>query len=93
MQQGCSAGKKCKHMNHAGHSICCCAHSPAIDAWYEQLVSDPWLKDLAPDRFANTAGKNPYLDVKLRWQDGYDHTLAFFVAVSSDNCLDAIVKR
>jgi hypothetical protein len=56
------------------------------------LSSDPWLKDLAPDRFANTAAKTPNLDVKLRWQDGYDHTLAFFVAVSSENHLHVLAK-
>ena len=45
------------------------------------VSSDPWLKDLAPERFATTAAKNPNLNVELRWHDGYDHTLAFFVAV------------
>lgn len=45
------------------------------------MSSDPWLKDLAPERFATTAAKNPNLNVELRWHDGYDHTLAFFVAV------------
>jgi hypothetical protein len=66
------------------------------------VSSDPWLKDLAPERFATTAAKNPNLNVELRWHDGYDHTLAFFVAVRRScllqcnvcpNCSDGWLRR
>jgi hypothetical protein len=73
----CGGHKTClSHSHCVGQSLLSSAHF----CWLF-VSSDPWLKDLAPERFATTAAKNPNLNVELRWHDGYDHTLAFFVAV------------
>ena len=72
---------------HAGQPLLSPAHECLLS-----VSSDPWLKDLAPDRFATTAAKNPKLNVELRWHDGYDHTLAFFVAVGNPCLLRCILS-